>query len=49
MGWDALFVLGGVHGVEIGNLSSQTAKEQLSVLLQKTGATAKWSIAKLRW
>jgi HAD superfamily hydrolase (TIGR01459 family) len=49
MGWDALFVLGGVHGVEIRNLSSQSAKEQLSAFLQKTDATAKWSIAELRW
>ena len=49
MGWDALFVLGGVHGVEIGDLSSQPAKQQLSALFQTTGATAKWSIAELRW
>lgn len=49
MGWDALFVLGGVHGVEIGNLSSHRAQEQLRVLLQKTGATANWSITELRW
>ncbi len=49
MGWDALFVLGGVHGVEIGNLSSQAAKEHLRMLLQKTGTKAKWSISELRW
>jgi HAD superfamily hydrolase (TIGR01459 family) len=49
MGWDALFVLGGVHGVELGDLSNQAASPKLSRLLQKTGVTAKWAIAELRW
>lgn len=49
MGWDALFVLGGVHGVEIGAPSTEPATAQIGALLQKTGATAKWAIAELRW
>ena len=49
MGWDALFVLGGIHGVEIGDFSTPPARAQLRTLLQKTDAVAKWVIAELRW
>ncbi len=49
MGWDALFVLGGVHGVEIGDLSTPAAKARLSGLFEKIGANAKWSISELCW
>nr|TFG54895.1 MAG: TIGR01459 family HAD-type hydrolase [Hyphomicrobiales bacterium] len=49
MGWDALFVLGGIHGVEIGDLSSAPAKAKLSALLREIGVNAKWSISNLLW
>jgi HAD superfamily hydrolase (TIGR01459 family) len=49
MGWDALFVLGGVHGVEIGDLSSLPARTRLSALFDKIGVEAKWSISELHW
>ena len=49
MAWDALFVLGGVHGVEIGDLSSQPARARLSAVFKEIGTKAKWSISELRW
>ena len=49
MGWDALFVLGGVHGVEIGDLSSAPAQARLRALFEETGVEAKWSISELCW
>jgi HAD superfamily hydrolase (TIGR01459 family) len=49
MGWDALFVLGGVHGVEIGELSSEPARSRLSTLFEEMGTEAKWLISALRW
>jgi HAD superfamily hydrolase (TIGR01459 family) len=49
MGWDALFVLGGIHGVEIGTLPPGQAEARLKELFAENHTSARWRISELRW
>lgn len=49
VGWEALFVAGGVHGVEIGGLPRDEAQTLLSALFTENAVHARWAIARLAW
>jgi ribonucleotide monophosphatase NagD (HAD superfamily) len=49
MGWDALFVAGGVHGVELGRLPGDEGAKRLALLFEEHAVTARYSIPNLRW
>jgi len=49
VGWDTLFILGGIHGVEIGSLPPHRADTRLQELFSEKGATPRWRIGALRW
>jgi HAD superfamily hydrolase (TIGR01459 family) len=49
VGWDTLFILGGIHGVEIGSLPPHRAEARLQELFSEKGATPRWRMDALRW
>lgn len=49
MGWDALFVASGVHGLEIGDLPLKEAEIQLTALFDDNEVNARWAVSELSW